>query len=174
MIGTGANDPQKMDPKASRETLDHSIMYIFAVALQDGSWHHVDSYAPKRATRADTIRLWHKLETTEDPEWTRRYLTRDPNELSFGGKVEIFMRDGSKIVDEMAVANAHPLGAKPFGRADYIRKFQTLTNGIISTRESNRFLEAVQDLARLPAGELHQLNVALPAGTLLAGKPGIL
>ena len=29
VIGTGANDPQKMDPKASRETLDHSIMYIF-------------------------------------------------------------------------------------------------------------------------------------------------
>ena len=43
VIGTGANDPQKMDPKASRETLDHSIMYIFAVALEDGRWHHVDS-----------------------------------------------------------------------------------------------------------------------------------
>jgi 2-methylcitrate dehydratase len=56
VIGTGANDPQKMDPKASRETLDHSIMYIFAVALQDGTWHHVDSYAPKRAQRADTVR----------------------------------------------------------------------------------------------------------------------
>src|SRR3984957_18892263 len=49
VIGTGANDPQKMDPKASRETLDHSIMYIFAVALQDGRWHHVDSFSPKRA-----------------------------------------------------------------------------------------------------------------------------
>ena len=33
------------------------------------------------------------------------------------------MQDGSRIVDEMAVANAHPLGAKPFGRDDYIRKF---------------------------------------------------
>ena len=33
-----------MDPKASRETLDHSIMYIFAVALEDASWHHVNSY----------------------------------------------------------------------------------------------------------------------------------
>ncbi|MBT3534291.1 MAG: MmgE/PrpD family protein, partial [Rhodospirillaceae bacterium] len=29
VIGTGAGDPQKMDPTASRETLDHSIMYIF-------------------------------------------------------------------------------------------------------------------------------------------------
>ncbi|HEX2944307.1 MAG TPA: MmgE/PrpD family protein [Rhodopila sp.] len=173
VIGTGANDPQKMDPKASRETLDHSIMYIFAVALQDGTWHHVDSYAPKRAARADTVRLWHKIETTEDPEWTRRYRATDPNELSFGGRVEIFMRDGSKLEDELAVANAHPLGAKPFGREDYIRKFQILTDGIITARESNRFLDAVQDLAKLPAGELHQLNVALPSGTLEVGKPGI-
>ena len=174
VIGTGANDPQKMDPKASRETLDHSIMYIFAVALQDGEWHHVDSYAPKRAGRADTVRLWHKIETIEDPEWTRRYLTTDPDELSFGGRVEIFMNDGSKIEDEMAVANAHPLGAKPFGRDDYIKKFLTLTDGIVSTREANRFLEAAQNAASLPAGELHQLNVALPAGTLTEGKPGII
>jgi 2-methylcitrate dehydratase len=174
VIGTGANDPQKMDPKASRETLDHSIMYIFAVALQDGTWHHVDSYAPKRAARADTVRLWHKIETTEDPEWTRRYRATDPNELSFGGRVEIFMHDGSKLEDEMAVANAHPLGAKPFGRDDYIRKFQIMTDGIITVRESNRFLEAVQDLPRLPAGDLHRLNIAVPAGTLEVGKPGIL
>jgi len=173
VIGTGANDPQKMDPKASRETLDHSIMYIFAVALQDGMWHHVDSYAPKRARRADTVRLWHKIETTEDPEWTRRYHATDPNELSFGGRVEIFMRDGTKHEDELAVANAHPNGASPFGRADYIRKFETMTDGIITRRESNRFLEAVQDLAKLPAGELHQLNVMMPAGSLLVGKPGI-
>src|SRR5271157_2910572 len=52
VIGTGANDPQKMDPKASRETLDH-LLNILAVALQDGRWHHVDSYAPRRASRAD-------------------------------------------------------------------------------------------------------------------------
>ena len=174
VIGTGANDPQKMDPKASRETLDHSIMYIFAVALQDGTWHHVDSYTPKRAGRADTVRLWHKIETKEDPEWTRRYHATDPNELSFGGRVEIIMNDGSSIVDEMAVANAHSNGARPFARADYIRKFQTLTDGLITVRESNRFLEAVQDLAKLPAGDLHRLNVALPAGTLAVGKPGIL
>src|ERR1700761_2041233 len=163
VIGTGANDPQKMDPKASRETLDHSIMYIFAVALQDGRWHHVDSYAPKRAARADTVRLWHKIETREDPEWTRRYHSRDPNELAFGGRAEVFMKDGSRLVDELAVANAHPLGAKPFGREDYIRKFRTLTEGIVSTREANRFLDAVQDAPSLPAGELHRLNVALPA-----------
>jgi 2-methylcitrate dehydratase len=173
VIGTGANDPQKMDPKASRETLDHSIMYIFAVALQDGTWHHVDSYAPKRAGRADTVRLWHKIETTEDKEWTRRYLTTDPNELAFGGRVEILMNDGSKIVDEMAVANAHPLGAKPWTRPDYIGKFKSMTDGIITTRESNRFLEAAQSLTSLKAGDLGQLHVTVPAAKLAIAKPGI-
>ncbi|MEO9191993.1 MAG: MmgE/PrpD family protein [Acetobacteraceae bacterium] len=173
VIGTGANDPQKMDPKASRETLDHSIMYILAVALQDGRWHHVDSYAPRRAGRVDTVRLWHKIETREDPEWTRRYHATDPNELAFGGRVEVFLRDGTKIEDELGVANAHPNGARPFGRDDYIRKFRELTDGIVSTREANRFLDVVQDLPRLAAGELDALNVALPAGRLSEGKPGI-
>ena len=51
VIGSGANDPQKYDPTASRETLDHSIPYIFTVALQDGAWDHVASYAPDRAAR---------------------------------------------------------------------------------------------------------------------------
>ena len=173
VIGTGANDPQKMDPKASRETLDHSIMYILAVALQDGTWHHVDSYAPKRAQRKDTVELWHKIETREDPAWTKRYHAKDPNELAFGGRLEVIMKDGTKLVDEMAVANAHPLGAKPFAREDYIRKFRILTEGIITTREANRFIEAAQNIASLPAGELHQLNVALPAGTLVESKTGI-
>ena len=89
VIGSGANDPQKYDPTASRETLDHSIPYIFTVALQDGAWHHVDSYAPERAARPDTVELWHKVTTVEDPEWTRRYHSLDIAEKAFGGTVEI-------------------------------------------------------------------------------------
>jgi 2-methylcitrate dehydratase len=172
VIGTGANDPQKMDPNASRETLDHSIMYIFAVALEDGRWHHIDSYTPSRARRPSTVALWHKIETREDPEWTRRYHSEDPKEKAFGGRVEIIFKDGTKLVDEMAVANAHSLGAKPFARPDYIRKFQTLTDGIITAREADRFLADVQDLASIPPGGLAVLNVAIPpkALTLAPGK----
>src|SRR5882762_3244910 len=73
VVGTGANDPQKFDPKASRETLDHSAMYIFAVALQDGRWHHIESYAPERASRPGTIRLWRSIETPTHEECTRRH-----------------------------------------------------------------------------------------------------
>ena len=54
VIGTGANDPQKMNPNASRETLDHSIMYIFAVALEDANLHHIKSYTKSRSKRKST------------------------------------------------------------------------------------------------------------------------
>jgi 2-methylcitrate dehydratase len=54
VIGTGSGDPQKFDPGASRGTLDHSLPDIFAVALQDGSWHHDRLYAPERAHRPPT------------------------------------------------------------------------------------------------------------------------
>jgi 2-methylcitrate dehydratase len=173
VIGTGANDPQKMDPGASRETLDHSIMYIFAVALEDGCWHHVQSYLPSRANRTSTVRLWHRIETREDPEWTLRYHSADPNWLGFGGRAEVTLRGGRTIVDEIAVANAHPRGIRPFQRRDYIRKFRALTEGMIATDEAERFLEAAQRLPNLRSGELHKLNVALPDGKLAVGMPGI-
>ncbi|GAB5389071.1 MAG: MmgE/PrpD family protein [Alphaproteobacteria bacterium] len=163
VIGTGANDPQKMDPKASRETLDHSIMYIFAVALEDGRWHHVDSYAPERAQRPDTVALWHKVSTTEDPEWTRRYHSSDPNEKAFGARVVITMEDGTVHEDEIAVADAHPLGAAPWTRPDYVGKFRTLCDGVVSAAEQDRFLDLVQRLPNLTADEVRELNVVVDA-----------
>ena len=172
VIGSGANDPQKYDPKASRETLDHSIPYIFAVALQDGGWHHVDSYTPERASRADTIALWHKITTAEDAEWTRRYHSEDPDEKAFGGRVEIELTDGSKIVDQIAVADAHPLGARPFARADYIRKFRMLAEPVLEAAEIERFLDLVQRLPELTVEEVRELNIVAAPGVIdLAAAP---
>lgn len=159
VIGTGAGDPSKMDPKASRETLDHSIMYIFAVALQDGVWHSVNSYTPERASRPDTVALWHKIRTVEDEKWTERYHTHDHNRKAFGGRVEIRFKDGTILEDEMAVANAHPLGAKPFDRKDYIRKFQVLSNEMITSEEGTRFVALAERLATLSADDVRHLNV---------------
>ncbi|HSF96556.1 MAG TPA: MmgE/PrpD family protein [Thermohalobaculum sp.] len=174
VIGTGAGDPQKTDPNASRETLDHSITYIFAVALQDGRWHHIHSYTPERAGRPDTVRLWHSISTAEDPQWTRRYHAPDPRDRAFGGRVVVTMEDGSVLEDEIAVANAHPLGARPFGRAEYIGKFRELTGDILERAESERFLDTVQRLPDLSAEELRALNpVARPGYLAENPAPGI-
>jgi 2-methylcitrate dehydratase len=166
VIGSGANDPQKYDPTASRETLDHSIPYIFTVALQDGAWHHVDSYSPSRAARPDTVELWNKTTTLEDKEWTRRYHSIDPIEKAFGGRVEVTLKDGSKIIDEIAVADAHPLGARPFAREQYIQKFKTLAEDVLDAAEIDRFLNLVQRLPELTAEEVNGLTIVAKSGVL--------
>jgi 2-methylcitrate dehydratase len=159
VIGTGSGDPQKFDPDASRETLDHSLPYIFAVALQDGTWHHEHSYAPERAHRPDTVELWHKISTVEDPEWTRRYHSTDPTEKAFGARAEVTLKSGEVITDELAVADAHPLGARPFEREQYIGKFTELADSAVDPVEQQRFLDAVQRVGDLKGGELGALNV---------------
>ncbi|WP_433664251.1 2-methylcitrate dehydratase PrpD [Nocardia sp. CA-128927] len=170
VIGTGSGDPQKFDPTASRETLDHSVMYIFAVALQDGTWHHERSYAPERAQRPDTVELWRKISTAEDPEWTRRYHSTDPAEKAFGARAEVTLKSGEVIVDELAIADAHPLGARPFAREQYIAKFRTLAEGVIAPAEQDRFLEVAQRTAELNAAELSQLSFTV-SDEVLARAP---
>jgi 2-methylcitrate dehydratase len=176
VIGTGSGDPQKFDPDASRETLDHSLPYIFAVALQDGTWHHERSYAPERAHRPDTVELWQKISTVEDPEWTRRYHSNDPAEKAFGARAEVTLKSGEVISDELAVADAHPLGARPFERKHYVGKFTELAEGIVSDTEQQRFLSAVEAVPDLQPGALGALNITV--GPLVLDKaptipPGI-
>ena len=159
VIGTGANDPQKMDPSSSRETLDHSIMYIFAVALEDADWHHIRSYTKKRANRKSTIRIWRLIKTHEDKKWTRKYHASNPNKKSFGAKVIVTLKNKKKIIEQLDKADAHPFGARPFKRENYIKKFLTLTNKIITKKESSRFLKIVQNLKKLKSGQLFKLNI---------------
>ena len=159
VIGTGANDPQKMDPNASRETLDHSIMYIFAVALEDADWHHVKSYTRSRAKKKSTIKIWRSIKTHEDKKWTKRYHDPNPKKKSFGAKVVITLKNGKKIIEQQSVADAHPYGLRPFRRQNYIKKFLTLTKGIISKKESERFLKIVQNLKKVKSGQLSKLNI---------------
>jgi 2-methylcitrate dehydratase len=173
VIGSGAADPQKYDPGASRETLDHSLPYIFAVALQDGTWHHEGSYARERATRADTVALWRKVSTVEDGEWTRRYHAAGAGQ-SYGGRVVITMDDGTEIVDEISVADAHPSGARPFAREAYVEKFRSLAVPVLGDEESERFLALALRLPELEPKELSELTFkALPGGLPPAGPPGI-
>jgi len=112
------------------------------------------------------IALWRKIRTQEDPGWTRRYHSLDPREKAFGGRAEIRFTDGKHLSAEINVADAHPLGARPFSRPDYVRKFQNLTGDLLGSKESERFLETVQRLSRLQPEELGALNLSLPSEKL--------
>ena len=76
------------------------------------------------------------------------------------------MVDGSRIVEEIAVADAHPLGARPFARQQYVEKMRTLADGVLETAETDRFLELAARLPSLGADDLDGLTVVAPPGYL--------
>ena len=88
-------------------------------------------------------------------------MVQDPKKKCFGGRVIVKMKDGSTISDEINVADAHPAGNRPFGRREYINKFKTLTKGLITQKESQRFLKTVQNLTKLKARDLSALNIQI-------------
>ena len=110
--------------------------------------------------------MWRKIKTFEDKKWTKKYHDPNPNKKCFGGRVVIKMKDGSKIEDEISVADAHPAGKRPFERSNYIDKFKALTVNILSKKESDRFLRIVQNLRKLKSGQLDKLNIEIKKSKL--------
>lgn len=149
-VVSGTSRPRTLGPPVSREALGSSVVYMFVVALQDGVWHHEHSYAPERSHRPDTVELWQQISVAEDV-----------TEMGLGARATIITKSGGVFVDELTVPDAHPSGARPFQRRDYIAKFTELAEGIIDRREQQRFLDVVTCLSDLKRGTLNMLNPLL-------------
>ena len=86
----------------------------------------------------------------------------------------VTLNNGKKITEQLDRADAHPYGARPFKRQNYINKFLTLTDGILDKKESSRFLKTVQNLKNLKAGQLDKLNIEIKKSKLKTNlKKGI-
>jgi len=170
IVGSGSNDPEKYDPDASRETLDHSLAYIVAVALEDGCFHHEHSYAYERAHRPETIDLWHRVHSVIDPSWDALYRQALPDRPALGGRLAIHLRDGRVISGDKAVADAHTHGARPMDHAGYVAKFRTLAVPVLAPEVLEDFLRLVDGLSDATPEALSRLNPPLPPGRLHAAK----
>jgi 2-methylcitrate dehydratase len=168
----GSSDPEKFNPDASRGTLDHSLMYILAVALEDGTWDYETSYASERAHRPETIALWRKIRTTEGADWTRWYHEKEPAKRRSGGRIEITLKDGSVIADQIDNPNAANYPT-PWRRSDYIEKFRTLTERSVDPDEIQRFLDTVQRLPQLSHRDLVGVYPAVQQVRSPETSPGI-
>ena len=74
------------------------------------------------------------------------------------------MNDGSIVSDELGIADAHSNGRRPFTRSNYIEKFKSLTDGIITISESKRFLKNIQNLKKSSSKDLQKLNIEVKKG----------
>src|SRR3546814_922686 len=100
------------------------------------------------------------------PEWTRRFTEPAPLDKDHGARVVVTFKDGSALEEEIAVADAHPRGARPFARDDYTAKFRSLTEEFVEPAEADRFLAAAAALLSARDMDLSEIAVALPEDRL--------
>ena len=87
-----------------------------------------------------------------------------------GMRAVVTYRDGTIIEDEMAVPNAHPRGARPFGPKEYEQKFRTLTDEIIEKDEVDRFVDLANALGDLNVEEVRELLPVMPRKNIVNGS----
>lgn len=171
IVGSGANDPEKFNPDASRETLDHSLSYTVAAALEDGWFHHERSYAHERTHRPGTIALWRKIRSVADPYWDAQYRQARPERPALGGRLELHLDDGRVIAGEKPVADAQIGGAHTMDRAGYEQKFRALAGPVVDAEVLEAFLALAHALPGASPEVLCRLNPHLASGKLQVDRP---
>jgi 2-methylcitrate dehydratase len=135
------SEPQKWDPQ-TRETADHSLPYLLALALMDGAIR-VDSFSAERMRDPATRALMRKIHIAENDDYTRRF----PAELVT--EIVVTTRSGGK---QRAIAS-HPRGhaRNPMSDAEVEEKFAALVDPCMPRGKRESLLRALWELERAPA-----------------------
>ncbi|MGC8566412.1 MAG: MmgE/PrpD family protein [Caldisphaera sp.] len=129
-------DPEKWDPK-TRETADHSLPYIIAVALLDGNvW--LTTFHEERYLAKDVREVLSKMKVEVDPEHDKFYPTGIKNTI----KVEL--SDG-RVFEE---SSTYPPGhfKNPLSREGVVNKFKKVTEGKLYENNVNKLIDIVWNL----------------------------
>ncbi len=120
-VRNAAGEPEKWDPR-TRETADHSLPYVVAVALTDGALTAA-SFAGERIADPRLRPLMRKVEVSEDPEATQRYPAQQR------ARVEVVLRSGRRLTRAADYPKGH--SRNPLSDGELERKFQGLTTGVL-------------------------------------------
>lgn len=151
-IGGGRGDAgEKWDPQ-TRETADHSLPYLIAVALADGEVT-LDSFQPARVADPALRPLMQRIRVVEDPASSRLHPARQPV------GVTIRLKDGQVLEETCEFAPGHP--ENPASPAAIEAKFRRLTADVLDDAAARRLLSLLGDLPVL--ADLDDLTAALRA-----------
>ncbi len=135
-----AAEPQLWDPQ-SRETADHSLPYVLAVALRDGALSPT-SFSDDRVRDPSLRPLMAKVTALEVPDSTRRF----PEEMSC--RLEITSVRG----ETFAAETRYPKGFRrnPLSDAEVEAKFRQLADGLLSEAQCSATLRTIWSLESAP------------------------
>src|SRR6266852_1023643 len=134
------SEPAKWDPR-TRETADHSLPYMLAVALVDGRLTPA-SFEPKRYLDPSLRPLMNRIRVAEDPELTRRF----PQELP--SRIDVTTRSGVRFTERAEYPKGH--ARNPMTDADVETKFRDLSEGVLGGAQATGALETLWRLDEVP------------------------
>ncbi len=130
-VRNAAGEPEKWDP-STRETADHSLPYVVAVALTDGAVTPA-SFNEKRIRDPLLRPLMRKVEVSEDPEATRDYPAQQR------ARMEITLQSGRRLTRSEDYPKGH--SRNPLTDSELEQKFLGLTAGVLSAQRQAALLE---------------------------------
>jgi len=145
------SEPAKWDPR-TRETADHSLPYMLAVALRDGRITPA-SFEPQRYLDPSLRPLMNRIRVAESPEFTRRF----PQEL--GSQIDVVTRSGQRFTARAEYPKGH--ARNPMTDDDVETKFRDLSLDVLGAERVNAALQALWHLDEAP-----RTSVVLDALTL--------
>lgn len=130
-VRNAAGEPEKWDP-STRETADHSLPYVVAVALTDGAVTPA-SFDEKRIGDPLLRPLMRKIEVGEDPEATRDYPAQQR------ARMEIMLQSGRRLTRSEDYPKGH--SRNPLSDGELEQKCLGLTAGVLSPERQAALLE---------------------------------
>ena len=139
-VRSAATEPEKWAPQ-TRETADHSIPYLVAVAFLDGAVTP-DSFTTARLHDPAVHAVIAKITVQEDSEFTRQF----PD--AYHCRMEVTTTSGQQLV----ATASHPPGhwRHPMSDAEVAQKFCRLATVVLSDAQCKTALDLLWSLEQLP------------------------
>jgi 2-methylcitrate dehydratase len=131
-------DPEKWSPE-TRETADHSLPYIVAMAFLEGRVDN-SAYAARKLNDAGVREFMKRVTVKEDRDLTAAY----PG--SIANRVTVKLDDGKTLAAQVDDPRGHP--KNPMTEEEIEEKFRLLTRGILRESQVEKVLEFVRTVEK--------------------------
>jgi 2-methylcitrate dehydratase len=132
-------DPEKWNPM-TKETADHSLPYIVAMALLEGTVDN-STYAEKKYRDPRVLDFLKKITVVEDKELSAEYPEAVAN------RVTVKLSSGKVVSKQVDYHKGHP--KNPMSDQDVEDKFERLTRKYVNKNRSRRILDTLWNLEKL-------------------------
>jgi 2-methylcitrate dehydratase len=130
------SEPEKWEPR-TRETADHSLPYLLALALTDGCVRP-ESFSAKRLCDPALRRLMQRIRIAENPEFTRQFPSR------LVSQIEVLTDSGRRLVETASYAKGH--ANNPMSDVEIDLKFTRLSENLLTPGQRDSILQALRDI----------------------------